>query len=90
MICDQILEELDKLYPNDNFNDIIVNKRQMIHLVEASNFLDDSLDLIKSNEPEEFILQKLRLSIEAINLIIGESTNEDMLDMLFKNFCIGK
>jgi tRNA U34 5-carboxymethylaminomethyl modifying GTPase MnmE/TrmE len=59
-------------------------------LVEASKFLDDSLDLIKSNEPEEFILQKLRLSIEAINLIIGESTNEDMLDMLFKNFCIGK
>jgi tRNA modification GTPase len=90
MICDQILDELDKLYPNDNFNDIIVNKRQMIHLVEASNFLDDSLDLIKSNEPEEFILQKLRLSTEAINLIIGESTNEDMLDMLFKNFCIGK
>ena len=28
--------------------------------------------------------------IEAINLIIGESTNEDMLDLLFKSFCIGK
>ena len=89
-IHDQILIELDKVYPNDNFNDIIVNKRQMLQLVEASKFLDDSLDLINSGEPEEIILQELKLSIESINLIIGESTNDDMLDMLFKNFCIGK
>ena len=62
----------------------------MLQLVEASKFLDDSLDLINSGEPEEIILQELKLSIESINLIIGESTNDDMLDMLFKNFCIGK
>ena len=89
-ICDQILIELDKVYPNDDFNDIIVNKRQMLQLVEASRFFDDSVDLINSGEPEEIILQKLKLGIESINLIIGENTNEDMLDMLFKNFCIGK
>lgn len=89
-ICDQILIELKKVYPNDDFNDIIVNKRQMLQLVEASKFLEDSINLINSGEPEELILQKLKLSIESINLIVGESSNEDMLDLLFKNFCIGK
>jgi tRNA modification GTPase len=89
-ITDLVLKELERLYPNNDFKDIVVNKRQMLQLKEAIKYFERSIDLINRNEPEEIILQDLKLGIEAINLIIGETTNEDMLDLLFKNFCIGK
>jgi len=84
------LKELERLYPNNDFKNIVVNKRQMLQLKEATKILERSTNLINRNEPEEIILQDIKLGIEAINLIIGESTNEDMLDLLFKSFCIGK
>jgi tRNA modification GTPase len=89
-ITDLVLKELERLYPNNDFKDIVVNKRQMLQLKEAIKYFERSIDLINRNEPEEIILQDLKLGIETINLIIGETTNEDMLDLLFKNFCIGK
>jgi tRNA modification GTPase len=89
-ITDLVLKELERLYPNNDFKDIVVNKRQMLQLKEAIKYFERSIDLINRNEPEEIILQDLKLGIEAINLMIGETTNEDMLDLLFKNFCIGK
>jgi tRNA modification GTPase len=89
-ITDLVLKELERLYPNNDFKDIVVNKRQMLQLKEAIKYFERSIDLINRNEPEEIILQDLKLGIEAINLIVGETTNEDMLDLLFKNFCIGK
>ena len=45
---------------------------------------------VRDNVNEEFILQELKLSLIPINHIIGAKDNEDMLDELFKNFCIGK
>jgi tRNA modification GTPase len=89
-ITDLVLKELERLYPNNDFKDIVVNKRQMLQLKEAIKYFERSIDLINRNEPEEIILQDLKPGIEAINLIVGETTNEDMLDLLFKNFCIGK
>ena len=85
-----ILKELERLYPNNDFKNIVVNKRQMLQLKEATKILERSTNLINRNEPEEIILQDIKSGIEAINLVIGESTNEDMLDLLFKSFCIGK
>ena len=85
-----ILKELERLYPNNDFKNIVVNKRQMLQLKEATKILERSTNLINRNEPEEIILQDIKSGIEAINLIIGESTNDDMLDLLFKSFCIGK
>jgi len=63
---------------------------QSNHLVDALGHLNEVVSLISSSIDEEIILQELKLSIECINSIIGRTDNEDMLDQLFKNFCIGK
>ena len=86
-VIEKVLNEKFKINPT---SDILVSKRQSNHLVKALSHLDEVISLISSSINEEIILQELKLSIECINHIVGRTDNEDMLDQLFKNFCIGK
>ena len=40
--------------------------------------------------PMEIIALDLRSGLEPLGGIIGETTNEDILDRIFKEFCLGK
>jgi tRNA modification GTPase len=33
---------------------------------------------------------ELRISVNAVGEIVGKTTTEDLLDMIFSQFCIGK
>jgi tRNA U34 5-carboxymethylaminomethyl modifying GTPase MnmE/TrmE len=52
--------------------------------------IEEVKSLVELSSNEEIILQELQLCLDSLNLIIGSKDNEDMLDELFKNFCIGK
>ena len=45
---------------------------------------------MKIGELSELIVADLRDALEAIGGVIGKVDNEQMLDRLFKQFCIGK
>jgi len=69
---------------------ILVNKRQSILLGVSLTHIEEVKNLVELSSNEEIILQELQLCLDSLNLIIGSKDNEDMLDELFKNFCIGK
>lgn len=50
----------------------------------------DGLRRARGMEEAEFIAEELRLAAESIGRITGRSGVEDMLDVLFSSFCIGK
>jgi tRNA U34 5-carboxymethylaminomethyl modifying GTPase MnmE/TrmE len=45
---------------------------------------------MQSEETIEFAIPDLKESISLLGEIVGNKDNEDMLDLLFSNFCIGK
>ena len=69
---------------------ILVNKRQSILLGVSLTHIEEVKSLVELSSNEEITLQELQLCLDSLNLIIGSKDNEDMLDELFKNFCIGK
>jgi len=89
-IISKIESMLVDLYPHLEKNDLIVNKRQSLHLNDCLNKLINTSTLFNKSQPEEIIVNELKVAIESIAQVIGQSTNEDMLDQLFSNFCIGK
>ena len=89
-IISKIESMLVDLYPHLEKNDLIVNKRQSLHLNDCLNKLINTSTLFNKSQPEEIIVNELKVAIESIDQVIGQSTNEDMLDQLFSNFCIGK
>ncbi len=69
---------------------VAINSRHESLLREAVENLDRALEMTNQKAPPELISSDLRQSLNACGKIVGEATNEDMLDRLFKNFCIGK
>ena len=74
----------------DNEFNLTVNLRQSNALSKALVCIQNSIENIKSEETIEFAIPDLKESISLLGEIVGSKDNEDMLDLLFSNFCIGK
>jgi len=75
---------------DDNEFNLSVNLRQSNALSKALVYIQNSIENIKTDESIEFAIPDLKESISLLGEIVGNKDNEDMLDLLFSNFCIGK
>ncbi|MDR0532851.1 MAG: tRNA uridine-5-carboxymethylaminomethyl(34) synthesis GTPase MnmE [Verrucomicrobiales bacterium] len=73
-----------------NLDYIAISVRHETLLREADECLGNALNAIGQNAAPEYVSSDLRQALDACGKIVGEVTNEDILDRLFKNFCIGK
>ncbi len=64
----------------------LTRQRHRLHLEEAHQFLQQAL----SQKAPELMAQELRFAIGALGRITGQVDVEDLLDVIFKDFCIGK
>lgn len=85
-----IVEMIDAHLAQDQEDLILVNARHSAALLELSECLEASIRIFEEGEPAEFVASELRGAIDAIGRILGRIDNEDMLDVLFSSFCIGK
>ena len=84
-IRDQILiGDIDMTYT------LAPNLRHTRALEESSRFFKNAVSNIRENMPIEIIAMDLKSGLEALGEIIGETTNEEVLDKIFSQFCLGK
>jgi len=70
-------------------HDILINTRQLALLETAKEYLEDYVN--KHEElPLDIIAENLYASYEQICDILGKEYREEMIDHLFKHFCVGK
>ncbi|HMS32861.1 MAG TPA: tRNA uridine-5-carboxymethylaminomethyl(34) synthesis GTPase MnmE [Ignavibacteria bacterium] len=69
---------------------ILTNLRHRICLENVVLSLNDSLKTIEDGMSGEFISVDLRNSLKHLGEITGEVTNDEILNNIFRNFCIGK
>ncbi len=77
---------------NLTFNEevYITNMRQKEALKEAKISLNQVYDSIEMGMPEDFYTIDLMNAYEVLGTIIGESVDEDLINTIFKEFCMGK
>lgn len=68
----------------------ITNERQKEAFIEAAESLKLVEQSIKDDMPEDFYSIDLMNAYEALGRIIGESVEEDLVNMIFREFCMGK
>lgn len=75
-----------------NFNDqvYITNIRHKEALADAITSLRQVLQSIEDEMPEDFLSIDLMNAYERLGEIIGESVGEDLVNTIFKEFCMGK
>lgn len=71
-------------------NIILTNFRHKLCFEKTLESLNNALDSINSKMSSEFISLDLRNALNALGEITGEVTNDEILNYIFKNFCIGK
>lgn len=69
---------------------ILTNMRHKICLENVVNSLKQVIDSIDKKMSGEFISVDLRNALNYLGEITGEVTNEEILNNIFKKFCIGK
>jgi len=80
--------ELGKII--DNNDHILTNARQTMLLQKASQALNQAVEAMKMLVPTDLIATDLYECWNNLKEILGEKAKEDLLDELFKRFCIGK
>jgi len=66
------------------------NLRHKSAMIKAMDACDRVLDGLCQNLPSDLLAIDLQAALDHLGDIVGETTTEDVLDMIFERFCIGK
>jgi len=67
---------------------LIGRERQRKLLRDAAGLLQRSMEVV--GKGEEFAAEELRAAAQSLGRLLGRVDVEDILDSIFKDFCIGK
>jgi tRNA modification GTPase len=91
---EDLREKIKEIFFNGKFHlgeDVIVtHERHMRFLLQASSNLEMAMEAIRRGESPEFVSIDLREALDSLDTIVGERVDEEILDRIFSNFCIGK
>lgn len=69
-------------------NPSLTQQRHRVHLTQCVHHLGMSLHYF--NHDEVLVAEQLRRALRQLGKIVGQFVNDDILNVLFKDFCIGK
>jgi tRNA modification GTPase len=84
-IADFLLHNID-----GDENNFVVNERHLALLEEARNALMAARDAFQRHISDEIVMIDVREAHHLIARITGEEIDEEVLDLIFSKFCIGK
>jgi tRNA modification GTPase len=69
---------------------IITREHHRDHLQQAAQALHNAGNSLKDGHSEELVAVDVTLAMEHLGIILGKTFEEDLLDKIFGQFCIGK
>ncbi|HPR59117.1 MAG TPA: 50S ribosome-binding GTPase, partial [Bacteroidales bacterium] len=88
LISDSLLKSVNRDLITDNT--IVSNARHYEALTRSLEAVEQVEMALRQNIPTDLIASDIRQALYHLGTITGEVTNEDILDNIFRNFCIGK
>lgn len=89
-----IYEKIKSMFMSGDINvenDVLISgERNKASLVKARGFLENVMETVENRMPEDFITMDLTDAYEALGEITGEALEEDIIDKIFSEFCLGK
>ncbi|MBE7048331.1 MAG: tRNA uridine-5-carboxymethylaminomethyl(34) synthesis GTPase MnmE [Ruminococcaceae bacterium] len=88
---EQVTEQLFSLGSiTQNRDAAIVNLRQKQAASQARDALKNALKTLESGVPLDLLSVDLRIALEALGTITGESVSDEIINEIFSRFCLGK
>jgi tRNA modification GTPase len=80
----------NKISQNTGNQTLVTNARHYQALIAARSSLEKAAAALKDKISTELIAQEVREAVYHLGSIVGEVSSQDVLNNIFKNFCIGK
>lgn len=91
---EQLYDKIKEMFFAGSLNSdsevLISRERNKNSLYKADDFLSNVLETVESRMPEDFVSMDLTQAYEALGEITGEALEEDIIDKIFSEFCLGK
>ena len=91
---DNLFETIKEMFLLGSFDftneAVITSKRHKQLIDEACELLRLCVKSNESGLPLDFVAEDLRLAADKLCEILGKNISEDVIDNIFKNFCVGK
>ena len=68
----------------------VTNERHKEIIKNAQKNTNDSINSIDKNMPVDIIQISIKQTLEELGKITGNTVSEDIIDEIFKKFCLGK
>jgi tRNA modification GTPase len=90
--CRELLaHEIEELAGGEAANQVVISReRHRDALARTLEALDSALSGLRGQMPPEILAIDIVLAAEWLGCITGDVSNEDVLDAVFREFCIGK
>ena len=75
---------------NQDADYLITNTRHIQLLETTKNSLENAINTMANQMPLELVSIDIMEALEALRGITGKAVGMDIIDQIFKNFCIGK
>lgn len=89
-----LTEEINRLFFQGKIKGsegmVVTNARHQEALKNTKSSLDKVLESIEQGLPEDFYTIDLMEAYQSLGTIIGEQVEDDLVDKIFKEFCMGK
>ncbi|UCH63215.1 MAG: tRNA uridine-5-carboxymethylaminomethyl(34) synthesis GTPase MnmE [Fidelibacterota bacterium] len=69
---------------------IIASERQLHGLTAAVKYLEGVKEQLQAGQPIDILSGEIRLAVNSLAEIIGETTSEEVIQRIFSEFCVGK
>jgi len=69
---------------------LITRQRHRDELSSCQLHLDEAIEIVKVGGDEVFAAEEIRLAMRALGRLSGRVDVEELLDVVFRDFCIGK
>jgi tRNA modification GTPase len=69
---------------------VMINSRHQDALGRARESTLRTIEALRGGSTLELAAMDLRIAVNAVGEVVGKTTTEDLLDMIFSQFCIGK
>ncbi len=86
---EQRVDDLVKITSGETSN-VVTQARHLEQLQKIHTCLEEAVGLINTDASPEFIAFELQEAIRAIHELLGKEFHEQVIDRIFKEFCLGK
>lgn len=89
---DKLFDFIYSMYSAGDLSEkvIVTNPRHRQSLLNAKNIVEEILKSMSDGAPFDIILGDIELAVSALGEISGMTVSEEIIDNIFKNFCVGK